>query len=488
MGVTSPPATRFEIKSALEEHAKNASVESATPKAASPTSLLDVAAQWMQGLFSPLKLGETEAHAVVIVDPCSTGAVLAMNLHRRGVPLICCWSDVVTDELMDGHVREGMRVPFAASVRHRGELAATTAALRDVGLPVRDVIVGCETGVLLADLLAEELGVRGNGSEKSALRRNKWLQTEAVRAAGLPACGQKLASCAADVEEFLASPDFPTPFKAVVKPVEGAGSDGVYICDSADAVREAFAALEGTKNALGLDNYEVLLQEYLAGDEYVVDTVSRDGVHKCVALWVYDKRVFNGAPVVYYGMRAVDDVATNPLAQAVIRYTLSVIGALGIRNGAVHSEVKATPRGPVLVEANCRLHGGDGQWEPVAKHCFGYSQVSALADAYVAPTAFDALPALPDQLRGFGAEIDLRSTVAGTLAAIDEAAMARIRALPSYISEVLDLKPGDEIRLTVDALTITGGIQIGNTDRAQLEADYELIQQIIDGGLFSVVA
>ncbi len=68
--------------------------------------------------------------------------------------------------------------------------------------------------------------------------------------------------------------------QAVVKPVEGAGSDGVSICDSADEVRAAFARLEGTKNVLGITCYQVLLQEYLKGDEYVVDTVSRNGVHK----------------------------------------------------------------------------------------------------------------------------------------------------------------------------------------------------------------
>ena len=90
-------------------------------------------------------------------------------------------------------------------------------------------------------------------------------------------------------------------FKAVVKPCEGAGSDGVTICNSKQEVRDAFLKLDGTRNVLGLTTYEVLVQEYLVGDEYVVDTVSRDGVHKCVAIWKYDKRIYNGSPVVYYG-------------------------------------------------------------------------------------------------------------------------------------------------------------------------------------------
>ena len=36
---------------------------------------------------------------------------------------------------------------------------------------------------------------------------------------------------------WLADTPHPAPFKAVVKPVEGAGSDGVFICNSPDEVR-----------------------------------------------------------------------------------------------------------------------------------------------------------------------------------------------------------------------------------------------------------
>ena len=105
-----------------------------------------------------------------------------------------------------------------------------------------------------------------NGTKMSELRRNKFLQTEAVRKAQLNACGQKLALSIADVEHFLTLPK-PSPFKAVVKPVEGAGSDGVSICYSEQEVRDCFNALQGTQNVLGLTNTEVLLQEYLSGDE-----------------------------------------------------------------------------------------------------------------------------------------------------------------------------------------------------------------------------
>jgi len=94
----------------------------------------------------------------------------------------------------------------------------------------------------------------------------------------------------------------------------------------------------------------------------------------------------------------------------------------------------------VLVEANCRLHGGDGQWEPVARRCLGYSQISALADAYLDPAAFARLPSLPVNMKAFGASIDMRSTVSGTFSHFNEESLRRIRELPSYISEALDIK------------------------------------------------
>lgn len=61
----------------------------------------------------------------------------------------------------------------------------------------------------------------------------------------------------------------------------------------------------------------------------MVDTVTRDGVHKCVAIWKYDKRVYNGAPVVYFGMQLLPIEAEPALAE-MVRYTTGVLDALAI--------------------------------------------------------------------------------------------------------------------------------------------------------------
>ena len=125
----------------------------------------------------------------------------------------------------------------------------------------------------------------------------------------------------------------------------------------------------------------VLCQEFLKGTEYVVDHVSRDGVHKTMMVWVYDKRPTNGGDFVYYGMVPVDSQSRE--AQIFIKYTRDVLDALKLHNGPSHGEVMMGPDNvPCLVEMNCRSHGWDGAWVPLAKKLTGgYSQPDVTLDS-----------------------------------------------------------------------------------------------------------
>jgi biotin carboxylase len=82
------------------------------------------------------------------------------------------------------------------------------------------------------------------------------------------------------VEEFLHT----EPYPIVVKPVESAGSDGVKLCHSYEEATQHFDLLMHSQRKVGhRDGAAVLCQEFLRGTEYVVDTVSRDGIHKVVS-------------------------------------------------------------------------------------------------------------------------------------------------------------------------------------------------------------
>ena len=170
----------------------------------------------------------------------------------------------------------------------------------------------------------------------------------------------------------------------------------------------------------------------------------------------------------------------------------AVLDAIGIHVGAMHTEIKLEPRGPVLIEANCRLHGIEGSWCPITEACFGYSQVSALLDAYFSPDAFGALPTTVPPAKAasaHGAQVGVRSMVEGTIARVREDRFAEIRAVESYVGENLPssaLVAGKTIEKTVDVITLYGQINLVHSSAEQLEADMNRVREIIDAGLFEI--
>lgn len=337
--------------------------------------------------------------AVVVLDPFSTGMTLAGAVMARGYACICVYSDTlqVMRELIK-HIPQSFTDQYAATIFHDGAHAHAAQAYRDTvdaikrvpGVQIIGIIAGAETGVAMADRLSEDFGVTTNYSRGSDARRNKYLMGEKVRAAGLRAVKQRSVTKWSEIVDFVERELQPSPFRVIVKPNESAGSDDVFLCTSMDDVKRAFGNIQGKINSLGLENTATLVQEFLDGTEYVVDTVSRNGKHKVVAVWEYDKRAMNGAPFVYYGvlLRA----ATGPVLTPVVDYVLKVLDALEIVHGPGHAEVKFVNGEPCLVEIGSRCHGGEGTYIPIVSRCIGYNQVECALDSYFDEDAFNALP------------------------------------------------------------------------------------------------
>jgi len=417
---------------------------------------------------------------VVIVDPISTGGCVAFEAASRGYAVIAVWCNELTDEFRS-HVPESARdMSYRAEVEEQATLAETAEAVRIAAGDMELVacMVGGESGVTLADALSEELGLRTNGTTVQN-RRNKNVQQKLVEASGLRACREACGTTWQDVTAFVSSESMPV----VVKPVESAGSDGVKLCHSKEETKEHFETLMQAQRKVGSQGASVLVQEFLKGKEYVIDHVSRDGVHKTVAIWVYDKRPCNGADFVYFGTLPVP--SDSDLARTLIEYTRSVLDALCIRNGPTHGEVMMTENGPCLVEMNCRAHGGDGSFVPLAKALTGgYSQVDAAVDAFVDADAFAKLPdAVPSPFRVSGQQVDLVSFQQGTVVSMP--GYDRIRGLQSFKSIEGAIKVGAFVDRTVDIFTGVGTVTLIHADHKILSEDIETIRQLeTDHALF----
>ena len=330
---------------------------------------------------------------VGVVDPFSTGAVLASVICKAGFKVIAIYSANLEQlAALAGLVPEGLSLTFSSVLGFDEDISVmATNLLADCGRREQlvAVLAGTETGVELADKLSEYLGLRTNGTALSEARRNKYVMGETIRAAGVRAVKQLRATTWGEVTSFIEEWK-PDPFKVIVKPMDSAGSDDVTLCSSIHEVQTAFGKIMGKVNGLGLVNKAVLVQEYLDGQEYVVDTVSRDGVHKVVALWAYDRRPANGAHFVNHGQKLL--TADEPMCREMIDYQKKVLDALGIRHGPTHGEVKWCRGEPVLVEVGARCHGVEGSWQPVVQAAYGFDQIQATVDSYLFPQAFDALP------------------------------------------------------------------------------------------------
>ncbi|CAK9098287.1 unnamed protein product [Durusdinium trenchii] len=410
--------------------------------------------------------------------------MLAPELDERGYAVIALWTqDVGENRDHLPQAAKGFPKKFLAEVDELSTLASTARALHDAATradgEVVAVICGGETGVKVADALSEHMGLRGNTTAGGmANRRDKQVQQDAVKAHGLRAVRSVCGRSWDDVKAFSDTEAFPI----IVKPVESAGSDGVKLCRSAGEAEEHFHLLMNSQRKAGSQGAAVLLQEYLKGTEYIVDHVSRDGVHKTTLVWVYDRRPANGAGFVCFGTKCVP--SESPVAQELIAYTRGCLDALRITDGATHTEVMMTETGPCLVEVNSRCHGAAGSWMPLARAMTGYTQVSACVDAFLSEEAFERLPDVPSEFLASGQVSMLISYHDGL---VESTQFERVRNLPSVVFLEENLQAGRQVEKTIDLFSLIGMCVLVHEDPKVLDDDLRSIREMEQNGSLFVL-
>ncbi|CAE7846851.1 ddaF [Symbiodinium necroappetens] len=414
--------------------------------------------------------GFSARQVVVVVDPFSTGGNLAAELLSQGYAVVALWtkeSNVryhdypecldpkkLLSELDEQPTVEGTAQRLCETLVGRDCLAA--------------VICGGDSGVNVTDALSEALNLRGNGTLSSGHRRDKWVQQEALKAAGVRFARTVCGTTWKQVSMFAETEQYPL----VVKPIESAGADGFKLCHSLEEARAHFEFLNTSQRWCGGQGGGVVLQEFLQGPEYVVDQVSCDAVHKTTMVWMYDFQEVNGSRVCV-AQRPVS--SETMVARELIAYACSCLDALSIRNGASHTELIWTSLGPRLVEVNCRCQGGTGFWLPLCRKMTGYSQMDAVIDAYLNQEAFHALPNAPTFLMS-GDIIHLISYEEHLITAMP--GLEAVRSLSSFTDLVMNVKIGDMTPKTTDWYTFTGVVALCHADPAALAADISCIRSM----------
>ncbi|WP_416968122.1 ATP-grasp domain-containing protein [Streptomyces sp. 4F14] len=361
---------------------------------------------------------------------------------------------------------------FSHTLHHEGDLDALTRRL--AALNPRAVLPGRESGVELADALSERLGLPTNGTALSAGRRDKYVQIELLRAAGVPAMRQLRTGDADRLRTWHTD----LGRTAVVKPLRGALGHGVTFCDTPDDSAAALTALMNTVSALGEPVTEAVAQEYLTGAEYVVNTVSCAGVHTVTDVWSTDRVTANGVrdlAVAQILLRS-DDQHVG----ALVPYAHRVLDALGIRYGPAHLEIKLTPTGPRLVEAGARPSGLPYH----VADAIGEGQLERSVDAYIHPDRFHSRAGTPYVRRTAAAWAALVSPAAGRLVAYR--ALDEVRALESLRELTVLVRPGQDIVATTWDLAYPVVLSLRHPVEAVLRRDLNTLRYLDGAGMYEI--
>ncbi|HLB57042.1 MAG TPA: ATP-grasp domain-containing protein [Coxiellaceae bacterium] len=311
----------------------------------------------------------------LIVDAYTTGKYLAPMLIANGY---VCWHIQSRSEVILAYQKSFIAENFSRNLIYDGNINAILNAVSE--FQVKTVIPGAETGVILADLLSEKLNLPGNASCTSDIRRNKFLMSQALLKSKVP------------VASFISTNQLPEILlwkkenklkKIVLKPLLGGGSDHVFICESDNEIHAAFKKILSEKDVFEQSNVELLAQEFIEGQEYIVNTVTINKKHYIVDMWKKFKAHHNGVPINLYSI-AIDSTASE--FKALSSYTYQVLDALQIRHGAGHTEVMLNEKGPLLIETGARLAGSI---DPSAvNEVYGINHIKAVVDAVINPEKF----------------------------------------------------------------------------------------------------
>lgn len=289
---------------------------------------------------------------LLIVEAASTGYNYAEDAFRRGFnPVVLEIRDDDTEGTAE--LRRKSYAGFYRPVQILKEpetYAETLALVRNLD-PVL-IVAGSEDGVGLCTRLSDDLGLLGNAAENIGAMTRKDEMHLALKKAGIRYIpGEKVAS-PEEAAAFCRRMGFS---RAVVKPLQSAGSQGLFLCDSVEEVASAVATLLTMKDEYGRPIHEALVQQRIVGTEYIVNTVSSEGVHRMNSILRYRKQETAEGGFVYDYIEFITKLEAGH--GRLIEYALQVADAIGFRNGIVHGEYMVDEDGPVLIEVNCRPMG-----------------------------------------------------------------------------------------------------------------------------------
>eukprot|EP00871_Galdieria_phlegrea_P003506 jgi/Galph1/4156/GphlegSOOS_G2841.1 len=211
-----------------------------------------------------------------------------------------------------------------------------------------------EDAVPLAARIASELNFVANPVTACENARSKQKTRSCLKERGLVVPAFHVIQSKNDLATAAQKVGFP----AILKPVYGAASMGVYRVDSVEQLDQVYQQviplLDPQKDAIWAQGTDLILEEFYDGDEFDVDMLLFGGkvvYAKLADNWACCKPWFQEIGTSMPSLYPIEK------QQELLEFATQCTLALGFQLGAFHVEVKYTSRGPRLIEVNARMGG-----------------------------------------------------------------------------------------------------------------------------------
>jgi hypothetical protein len=243
------------------------------------------------------------------------------------------------------------------------------------------VIPAQESSILLGEKLSYELGITPTNDITNPLaRRDKFQMKIELQNKHIPFNPYILTDSSDDaVNWFLKN----NSKSVIIKQPFGAGSANMLKCSTDKELIENFITIKNSPDTFGNVPDNLLVEQYLEGEEIIVNCASRDGKNFLDQILTHRKKIVDGKHIVY----DVDVLhyRLNKKYKKVIEYVYDVMDALGVKVGATHNEVILTSEGqPLLLETAARIPGTVPQLAEYKK-VMGYESYDVVLDSYLDP-------------------------------------------------------------------------------------------------------
>jgi biotin carboxylase len=319
------------------------------------------------------------------------------------------------DRLTPFQEHQADRVAVVGDLADTGEVTKAAARLHG-GCPFIGVAAFHEHLLGTAAGVARALGLRGTCGRAVANARDKGLTRLLAEGSGVANPRYAVPAGRADWPSAARRVGWP----AIVKPLTGAGSEGVRLVRTPAEL----GAVNGGR-------HEWILEEYLPGPEFSVETFTgRNGT----TVRAITEKVIDPETFVEVGHQTPARVSPA-VAGRIEAGVRAMMANLGLNVGPGHTEIKVVDGQPYLIETHVR-YGGDRIWQMTGLTTGFYPQAEMLADLAGADLA-PAAPAAP------AAAIRFLTCPPGVVTSVDGVAAASGRA--GVIEVSVDVAPGDRV-------------------------------------------